>query len=144
LGWGLGVFEEVYPQFRSFPSHLPVDRAHNDYLQVLVETGALGFATVLWFLFTLYLRTLRKFRGWPADSNSSVTIAALLGISGILVHSFVDFNLEIPANAALFYVLCVVATMKPSFGLRRRPRRRHHHSEELPNSSIIPATVSIG
>jgi hypothetical protein len=35
----------------------------------------------------------------------------MLGITGILVHSLVDFNLQIPANAALFYVLCVVAAM---------------------------------
>jgi hypothetical protein len=27
----------------------------------------------------------------------------MLGLSGILVHSAVDFNLQIPANAALFY-----------------------------------------
>lgn len=144
MGWGLGVFAEIYPQFRSFPTNLLVDRAHNDYLQILVETGALGFATVLWFLVRLYQCSLRKLRRWPPDSNSAITLAALLGVSGILVHSCVDFNLQIPANAALFYVLCVVAAMKPSFGLHHRPHRWHHYSEELPNNLTIPATVSIG
>jgi len=33
------------------------------------------------------------------------------------VHSAVDFNLQIPANAALFYVLCTVAASE----LSRRP-----------------------
>jgi O-antigen ligase len=145
LGWGLGVFPEVYPQFRSFPSDQLVDRAHNDYLQVLVEMGAVGFAVVLWFLLMLYHRGLKNLRNWPADANSAMTLAALLGVSGILVHSFVDFNLQIPANAVLFYVLCVMAVMKPSFSLHRRPRRhRHHHSHELPRDRSIPATVSIG
>ena len=51
----------------------------------------------------------------------------MLGVTGILVHSLVDFNLQVPANAALFYVLCVVAALEPRFGgfghLRlRRPR----------------------
>jgi hypothetical protein len=32
-----------------------------------------------------------------------------LGVTGILVHSFVDFNLQIPANAALFYVVAAIA-----------------------------------
>jgi hypothetical protein len=44
----------------------------------------------------------------------------MLGITGILVHSFVDFNLQIPANAALFYVWCAIAAMEPRFGLSRR------------------------
>jgi O-antigen ligase len=119
LGWGLGVFGEIYPQFSSFSSNLPVGMAHNDYLQLLAEMGALGFVTVLWFLLTLYRFALKKLQHSQPDTNTAVTLAAVLGISGILVHSLVDFNLQIPANAALFYVLCVVAAMEPRFG--------HHH-----------------
>jgi O-antigen ligase len=145
LGWGLGVFGEVYPQFSSFSSNLPVGRAHNDYLQLLAEMGALGFATVLCFLFTLYRSALRKLHHWQPDTNGAVTLAAMLGISGILVHSFVDFNLQIPANAALFYVLCVVVVMEPRFDVRRNLHRSRHHSvEELPNEVLIAATASTG
>jgi len=36
-------------------------------------------------------------------------LGALAGISAILVHSFVDFNLHIPANALLFTVLAALA-----------------------------------
>ncbi len=50
-----------------------------------------------------------------------MTAAALLGCIGILVHSFLDFNLQIPANAATFYVLAAVAAA--SFqGIRRHGR----------------------
>jgi O-antigen ligase len=97
-----------------------VNAAHNDYLQLLVEMGALGFVTMLWFLIVVYRRATSKLRNWPEDTNGAVALAALLGISGILVHSFVDFNLHIPANAALFFVLCVIAAMEPRFGLSRR------------------------
>jgi O-antigen ligase len=143
LGWGLGVFPEIYPQFRSFPTNLIVDKAHNDYLQTLVEMGAFGFGAVLWFLGTLYRRALKNLRAWPPDANAALTLVALLGVSGILIHSFVDFNLQIPANAALFYVLCVVAAMEPRFGLIRHPRR-HRHSAELSGDLSISATASIG
>jgi O-antigen ligase len=123
LGWGLGVFPDIYPQFSSLATNLQVGMAHNDFVQLLVEMGVLGFIAVLWFLLTLFRSALKKLRNQPADTNSAVTLAASLGVSGILVHSFVDFNLQIPANAALFYVLCVVAAMDPRFGLHRRKQR---------------------
>jgi O-antigen ligase len=145
VGWGLGVFGEIYPQFSSFSSNVPVGMAHNDYLQALAEMGVLGFATVLWFLLTVYASALKKLRHRQADTNSAVTLAALLGISGILVHSFVDFNLQIPANAALFYVLAVVAAMELDFATHHRTHRARHHSvERFPDRSVISATASTG
>ncbi|MGA9040136.1 MAG: O-antigen ligase family protein [Terriglobales bacterium] len=124
LGWGLGTFAEVYPEFRSFYTNFFIDKAHNDYLQLLVEMGWLGFATMLWFLFTAYHGSIRKLKNWPVDTNGAVGLAAMLGITGILVHSFLDFNLQIPANAALFYVLCTLAALEPRFGLTRRTNYR--------------------
>ena len=142
LGWGLGVFGEIYPQFSSYSSNLPVGMAHNDYLQVLAEMGLLGFATALWFLLRLFRSALKKLKHWPPDTNTAVTLAAMLGVSGILVHSFVDFNLQIPANAALFYMLCVVAAMEPRFDQHRRPHRRHRTLKESSNELFISATAS--
>jgi len=121
-GWGLGAFPEVYPQFRSFHTNFFINEAHNDYLQLLVEMGGLGFLAMLWFVWTLYHSGARKLHNWTEDVNGAVALAAMLGVTGILVHSFFDFNLQVPANAALFYVLCVVAAMDPRFGLSRRRR----------------------
>jgi O-antigen ligase len=133
LGWGLGTFPTVYPQYRSFYTNLFINEAHDDYLQVLVEMGGLGFSVVLWFLVITYWRGIRKLRDWSRDPNGAVSLAAMLGISGILVHSFVDFNLQIPANAALFYVFCVVAAMEPRFSPfhSHRIRRRSGTPREL-------------
>jgi len=122
-GWGLGVFTEVYPQFRSFYTNLTIDKAHNDYLQFLVETGVVGFVIIGWFLFSVYRAGLRKVRTSPHDFNGHVALAALLGVTGILVHGFVDFNLQIPANAAFFFVLCAIAGMEPRFSLHRSNQR---------------------
>ena len=41
-GWGLGTFPTVYPRYRSFHTNLFVNEAHNDYAQLLVETGLLS------------------------------------------------------------------------------------------------------
>ena len=111
----------IYPSFSSLSTSSKVGMAHNDYLQLLVEMGAAGFVVALWFLVALFRSARRKLNHATSATNAAVTLAALLGISGILVHSLVDFNLQIPANATLFYVVCAVAAMEPSFSRHRRP-----------------------
>jgi len=138
LGWGLGTFPVVYPQFRSFYTNFFVNEAHNDYLQLLSEMGLLGFATMMWFLFVICRQVLRKTEKWPSEVSGAVTLACALGIIGILVHSLVDFNLQIPANAALFYVFCTVAAAPPL--LQRARKRRPVPADEvefLPASEVV-------
>lgn len=138
LGWGLGTFPTVYPRFRSFYTNFFVNEAHNDYLQLLSEMGLLGFATMLWFLIVLYRRALRKINDWTSNVTGAVTLACSLGITGILVHSLLDFNLQIPANAALFYVLCTLAAAPPLLQRSRKRRPASTEPEEvMPASEVV-------
>jgi O-antigen ligase len=134
LGWGLGAFPIVYPEFRSFYTNFFVNQAHNDYLQLLVETGLAGFSIAVWFLALVFRRAAGKLKNWTETGSGALTMAALLGCVGILVHSFLDFNLQIPANAALFYVLCAIAASAPlqEFQRRRAPRRHSLIAEPSP------------
>ncbi len=139
LGWGMGTFEDVYPQFQSFYTNFMIDKAHNDYLQLLAEAGIVGFACAVWFLVASLRTAWRNIQTWTSEINASVAAVAVLGISGILVHSLVDFNLQIPANALLFYSLCAVAAMGPRFANHRgsRRHRRAADSDALIDSGII-------
>jgi O-antigen ligase len=123
-GWGLGTFPTIYPRFRSFYTNLFVNEAHNDYAQLLVETGLLGFGLMIWFLIRLYKRGLTTSREWEFKWDGAVSLAALLGCTGMLFHSLVDFNLQIPANAAMFYVLCALAASELSPESSRSTRIR--------------------
>ena len=125
LGWGLGTFADVYPQYKSFYRNFYLDEAHNDYLQLLIEVGAAGFIIMIWFLWLVFRSAAKKMRNWPTDINGAVALSAVLGIVGILAHSLVDFNLQVPANAALFYVLCTMAAMEPRFGRYNREQVEH-------------------
>ena len=122
LGWGMGTFPTVYPGYRSFYTNDFINEAHNDYAQLLVESGIFGFGVMLWFLVLLYRHGLPRSRRWEFKWDGAVSLAALLGCTGILFHSFVDFNLQIPANAAVFYVLCALAASK----LRPRSSSSEH------------------
>lgn len=138
LGWGLGAFPIIYPQFRSFYTNFFVNAAHNDYLQLLCEMGLLGFGAMIWFLFELFRSAIPKIRNWTSDVSGAVTLACILGVTGILVHSLLDFNLQIPANAALFYVLCTTAAAPPLLQ-RARKRRPTTKEEEIvfPASEVV-------
>ncbi|HUO24191.1 MAG TPA: O-antigen ligase family protein [Candidatus Aquilonibacter sp.] len=143
LGWGLGAFPVVYPEFRSFYTNFFVNAAHNDYLQLLIEMGLLGFATMIWLLIVVYRTAIRKVGNWTGDISGAVAMACLLGVSGILVHSALDFNLQIPANAALFYVLCTIAVSRPfAQPARKRKVVQSRPADEIPPEAALqkPAT----
>ena len=85
-----------------------MNAAHNDFLQVLAETGAIGFGLVVWFLIIVYRKGMQNL--YCLGELQPATLAALIAIAGLMVHSFFDFNLHIPANASLFDVLCSTAS----------------------------------
>jgi hypothetical protein len=110
LGWGLGTFPVAYPSFRSFYTNFFVNAAHNDYIQIAVETGLTGFAFVCCFIVMFYRTALQRVANWRTEVRSAMTLAAVVGVTGILIHSLSDFNLQIPANAALFFAFTALAT----------------------------------
>ncbi len=109
LGWGLGTFATVYPQFRSFYDDVPIHEAHNDYMQLLVETGVVGGMLTAWFLILVFREGWRNLERSQTIWERGITTGAMVSVSGILIHSSSDFNLHIPGNAAIFFVMCAIA-----------------------------------
>jgi O-antigen ligase len=130
LGWGLGAFSFVYPAYRSFYTNSFVNAAHNDYLQIWVELGLIGFALSLWFMVVLYRRGLRNAVSRLNDPGAAMPLAALIGCTGFLVHALSNFNLQIPANGIMFFSLAAIAT-SPLNELGLSPAR-YRKSEEKP------------
>jgi len=111
LGIGLGGFETAYPAYQSFPTDSIWGHAHNDCAEALAETGLVGGLLIVAAL-ALFFRLAFKRLGERLRHDAGwIRLGAALGCCGLLVHSFVDFNFHIPANAAWFAVLASIATI---------------------------------
>jgi O-antigen ligase len=78
-----------------------------------VETGLMGLAIICAFIVLLYRAGLSRIESWRTDVRSATRLAGMIGVTGILIHSFWDFNLQIPANAALFFALAALTAAVP-------------------------------
>ena len=110
-GAGMGSFVTAYPPYETDAQDLIVEHAHNDYVEALTETGMLGGVLILAALvlfvpiaFGNLSVQLRREPGW-------IQLGAAIACCGLLTHSFVDFNLHIPANAAWFAFCAGLASL---------------------------------
>lgn len=116
-GTGAGTLVTVYPQYASFDDGRLVDHAHNDYLELLAETGIVGGLCALGFVVLLFRRALTNLQSDQSAFILAARTGALVACSGLLLHGLVDFNLHIPSNALLFALLASLATSS----LERQP-----------------------
>ena len=107
LGSGIGTFIHVFPQYRPIGIYQfwTIDYAHNDWLQTFVELGLGGFLLMSWLVVAALWVGLRQFYLTASSFKRSLSLGASIGILSMAFHSFVDFNLHIPANAITFMVL---------------------------------------
>lgn len=117
LGVGPGHYDARWREYRPPSVQLQPDRAHNDYLNVLVDWGVAGGAIVAGLLALLALgvkktwgyvrRSEREFKTNRSDKFAFVA-GATFGLVALAVHSLVDFNLHIPANAIIAVTLAAL------------------------------------
>jgi O-antigen ligase len=98
-GCGLGGYESCFLPYKTVAPGYTADFAHNDYLQVTAEFGLPAFVLLIALALMAYGTALRR----TAIDNPGrfLAIACVGSLSAILLHSFVDFNLYMPANAML-------------------------------------------
>ena len=116
-GVGGGNYFSVFPNYQQKDIWDNYYHAHNDYLEFLAEygiTGVLLLAMAVCYCLFLTMRTMRQ-RKDPLMLG--LASAAFMGMISILIHSPVDFNLQIPANAGMFIMLmglAIIAASLPS------------------------------
>jgi O-antigen ligase len=101
-GTGLGTFGLAYRRFQTVALDKYVDHAHNDYLENLSDTGMVGFGLLFLPILYLFIRMIVSYLNDSHRYRRSVLLGCIGSTLAMLVHSLVDFNLQIPANALIF------------------------------------------
>lgn len=102
-GSGWGTYAAVYPRFQPAEIQGLVDYAHQDYLQMLFEGGifaVLPAAAFCWLAGSRGVALARSaLRNRSLNTDEMTCAFCGLGLLGLLLHSLVEFNMHIPANA---------------------------------------------
>jgi O-antigen ligase len=137
LGTGLGTFAFVFPAYRGndWTSWGTWDRAHNTPLEIASEMGVplagvvvagwVGAFAVMWYGL------------WSRKRDHIVVIAALSVASLAILHSLIDFSLQIPGFAIGVFAL-VGAGLAQSFRSDRGLATPH----DPPSTAVRPPDTS--
>jgi len=109
-GFGLNTFGWVLPRYQSEPDSLIFMHAHNEYLEMIAETGAVGGAIAIWFLVIFFREAWHRLRAAKQPWERSIHLAGLAAWVGILVFSLTDFPTIIPAIDYALAILAALAT----------------------------------
>ena len=116
FGLGYGSYQDHFPTFREHQKETEhfktlswaqqsreILHAHNEYLQVWVESGLVGLLGFLGMVGAGYLRAAQ--RAWNAGRGGLYMWAVVGMITAMLVHSLVSYPLRLSLNGMVFIVL---------------------------------------
>jgi O-antigen ligase len=128
--WGAGPahYNYRFPAYRTEHVQLQPDRAHNDYLNLLADWGAAGgiitlagmtlFGAGLWQTRNHVRRVEKEFKSGQSN-RFAFFFGAAAGLFALALHSAVDFNLHIPANAILGVTLLALLSSNLRFATEK-------------------------
>ncbi len=122
-GAGFNTFAAVYPRYALFDNDLRWLYAHNEYAQLLAETGIVGAICAVAVAVIVFMSFWSCRRG--REPMRRFRLALFIGLAGLMAHSLVDFQFHAPANALLFFLFAGAAVQPPPRWAPRRRARAH-------------------
>ena len=109
LGSGLGSYSSVFSTYQKGYTGSLFAHAHNDYLEFFSEVGLLGCLPLaaIW-LYGFYC-SIYAMRRRHSPLYKSLGLGCFMAMISIAIHSFTDFNLQIPANAVTFVLILALS-----------------------------------
>ncbi len=143
LGSGVGSFTSVYAMFekpQNTIANIYVNRAHNDFLEVWLESGLAGIALIGLFVAWLGTRVVAVYgRTSSVGSSADIALARAAAIAVVLLiaHSVVDYPLRTGSMMALMAFACalLVEPQTPAGRKTTAPTKRARRYAQRPSSS---------
>jgi O-antigen ligase len=120
-------FLQAHPELVRHWSH--IHQLHNDPLQILLEAGVVGLVALGWVLWT-YGREARRALSDASRPTRLWIGASAGGVTAILVNSFFNFQLAVPATLLLLFTLVAV----PSLLLATENTRKESETPQAPEA----------
>jgi O-antigen ligase len=111
LGAGLGGYWIAITSYHDASGVLVPQEAHNDYLELLASAGVIGLAIGVWFA-VIVIRLAQENLWSSTGFARALRVGAILGLSGVAIHSLFDFGLHLLGNAVVFLTLIMMATTR--------------------------------
>ena len=107
-GTGAGTFLYAHQRYHDYPDKRLATHAESDWLQLWSGLGTVGMALLAWAGWRFGRAVRAGLAGEPTAERLAL-VGVLVGILSILLHGFLDVNLQIPANGFHFAVLAALA-----------------------------------
>jgi O-antigen ligase len=150
--WGVGPahYDYRFREYRSERIQQRPDRVHNDYLNLLADWGATGGIIVLagmaafaagWWETRRHVQRAERDLGRRSGTSNRFAffLGASAGLLALAVHSVVDFNLHVPANAILGVTLLALLTSNLRFATER-----YWLNARLPVRMLATVALAVG
>ncbi|MGH9175201.1 MAG: O-antigen ligase family protein [Vicinamibacterales bacterium] len=128
FGTGMGTYGRAMLVYQTHGRPRMYAQAHNDYLQILAEGGALVAIPVAATLVVIAVVLRRRLlRGTDDPPTHWIRAGAIAGLAGIATQSAVEFSLQMPGNTALFVLVLAIALHRGRGHTAPAPRPTPRH-----------------
>lgn len=137
-GTGLNTYSIAMLFYQTRNPGVYMSRAHNDYVQLLAEGGALVAIPAGVAILALVLAIRRNLRAsWRESRGYWIRTGAAIALTAMALQETLEFSLQIPANALLFCTLAAIALAPVTAGAGRAPGPRDNIPEQR-NRADVP------
>lgn len=121
VGSGAGSYYTNFPTYREYDvGGSFYDHAHNDYFEFASDYGVVVTASLMLAVLLVFISALRAQLKRKNTLMRGIAFSCTMAIIALAIHSTVDFNLQIPANAATFMVILGLGQISRYQKLRKR------------------------
>jgi O-antigen ligase len=111
FGAGFATFEFAFPRFRTVQAPVVFSHAESDWIQLLTDTGLVGFGLVVALVVCLASALRRRYRTAESRWTRALGLAGLVALAATIIHGAANYNIPVMAN--FLYLALVLALAHP-------------------------------